>query len=249
MFSLMCHRLALSCIAFAALTACGGGRTDPSATLTVTEDEAVTEVATPTPTCASAPIGSTGYSLVFKGCDSANVATYYAKDECVRDNATGLIWQGQTPAGTGLRANDQFKTNYDSTTELQKWKSTFSAPNSILDPTLDFIAPTAAEVNATTNSIGFQNAVNTSNLCGSGAWRLPSKDELLSIVKTTEYPNIENIWFPNTVDRFYWTSSPEPGYAPLAWGVSFYGGFAAYSSRDFTTTGFNFNNFLVRLVR
>ena len=71
---------------------------------------------TPTPTaCTAAAIGSTGYSLVFKGCSAANVAEYYDKTECVRDNASGLIWQGQTPAGTGLRANDQRKTNYDST--------------------------------------------------------------------------------------------------------------------------------------
>ena len=72
--------------------------------------------------CTADAIGSTGYSLVFKGCSAANVAEYYDKTECVRDNATGLIWQGQTPAGTGLRANDaSTKLTYDSMTEQQKW--------------------------------------------------------------------------------------------------------------------------------
>jgi Protein of unknown function (DUF1566) len=194
---------------------------------------------TPTPTaCTAAAIGSTGYSLVFKGCSAANVAEYYDKTECVRDNATGLIWQGQTPAGTGLRANDAYKTNYDSTTALQKLNVSV------------FVAPTQAEVDASTNSIGFKNAVNATNLCGSGAWRLPTKDELLGIVKTTEAPTIDIVWFPNTpLNSVYWTSTlyPITGGADFAWIVSFNDGHA-YS--DGLRGGQNgYLNFLVRLVR
>jgi Protein of unknown function (DUF1566)/Domain of unknown function (DUF5011) len=190
--------------------------------------------------CTAAPIGSTGYSLVFKGCSAANVAEYYDKTECVRDNATGLIWQGQTAAGTGLRANDQYKTNYDSTTELQKYSST-------VNNVAIFVAPTAAEVNATTNSIGFKNAVNATNLCGSGAWRLPTKDELLGIVKINPVaPMIDTDWFPNTPQySAYWTASPYAGHARLAWGVNFYYGNAGYDYRD----GYGGNYYLVRLVR
>ena len=73
-------------------------------------------------------------------------------------------------------------------------------------------APTLAQVNASTNSIGFKNAVNAANLCGSGEWRLPTKAELLGLVKTTApAPKIDATWFPNTsADSFYWTSSPDP---------------------------------------
>ena len=198
------------------------------------------------PACTAAAIGSTGYSLVFKGCSAANVAEYYDKTECVRDNASGLIWQGQTAAGTGLRANDQYKTNYDSTTALQKWRGTNSGPGGALDPVNDFIAPTLAEVNASTNSIGFKNAVNATNLCGSGAWRLPTKDELIGIVKPTEYPTIDNAWFPNTMDWYYWTSSPLAGYAHIARSVHFFDGYASYELRDFSGYGYSV---LVRLVR
>ena len=175
---------------------------------------------TPTPTaCTAAPIGSTGYSLVFKGCDAANVATYYDKTECVRDNATGLIWQGQTGPGTGLRANDELKTNFDSTTALQKW-------NGDIPPT--FRSPTQMEIDDITNSIGFKNAVNNTNLCGSSAWRLPTKDELLGIVKTSESPTIDNVWFPNTAGRYYWTSSHDDASgAAYAWHVGFDFGYAA----------------------
>jgi hypothetical protein len=161
------------------------------------------------------------------------VAEYYDKTECVRDNATGLIWQGQTPAGTGLRANDQVKTNYDSTTELQKY-NVGSPP----------IAPIQAEIDATTNSIGFQNAVNATNLCGSSAWRMPTKDELLGIVKSAEFPTIDNAWFPNTADRLYWTSSPYPAVAPYAYHVDFGAGY-----RDYSVVGFRHSGDPVRLVR
>ena len=221
----------------------------PAPTPTPTPAPAPTPTPTPTPTaCTAAAIGSTGYSLVFKGCSAANVAEYYDKTECVRDNATGLIWQGQTPAGTGLRANDAYKTNYDSTTVLQKWKGTFSGPGGTLSDTLDFVAPTAAEVNATTNSIGFKNAVNATNLCGSGAWRLPTKDELLGIVKTSEYPTIDNSWFPNTADWAYWTSSPYSGKANFALHVGFWDGRLDTDDRGLFTSYISGYD-LVRLVR
>ncbi|HMS25864.1 MAG TPA: DUF1566 domain-containing protein [Burkholderiaceae bacterium] len=196
-----------------------------------------TPTPTPTPTaCTAAPIIATEkYSLVFKGCDSANMAQYYDKTECVRDNTTGLIWQGQTGAGTGLRANDQFKSNYDSTTALQKYNGSV------------FVAPTQADIDAITNSIGFKNAVNTSNLCGSSAWRLPTKDELLVLVKDSEFPTIDNAWFPNTLDsRYYWTSTPFAGVDYNAWFVWFNHANALEGGRG--GFGSEFDG-LVRLVR
>ena len=205
------------------------------ATYKVTVTGAACVGATPTTSCVQPAYPSTGYSQVFKGCDAANVATYYAKDECVRDNVTGLIWQGQTAAGTGLRANDQYKTNFDSTTGDQNWNGGTPIP------------ATQGQIDAITNSIGFKNAVNATNLCGSNAWRLPTKDELLGIVKTSESPTIDNSWFPNTVEWYYWTSSPYAGDATYVWGVFFSNGEADYGYRD-GYNGFSYNS-LVRLVR
>ena len=182
--------------------------------------------------CTAAAIGSTGYSLVFKGCSAANVAEYYDKTECVRDNASGLIWQGQTPAGTGLRANDQYKTNYDSTTALQKFT----------------VAPTQSDIDTATNSIGFKNAINVSNLCGSNSWRLPTQDELLGIVKTTEAPTIDNAWFPNVPSQSaYWTSTPDVEDDYHAMAVNFESGYdiSAYRRGTYGIEAY----LLVRLVR
>ena len=205
-------------------------------TVTVKGAACLGSVPAPTPACTAATINpAEPYSLVFKGCDANNVATYYDKTECVRQNSTGLIWQGQTPAGTGLRANDQYKTNFDSTTELQKWNGT------------TFVTPTQAEVDAITNSIGFKNAVNATNLCGSSAWRLPTKDELLGIVKiNAAAPMIDTDWFPNTL-RFglNLSASPYQSYAYRAWGISFYDGIAYDINRDHY---YGNSNALVRLV-
>ncbi|HOZ67571.1 MAG TPA: hypothetical protein PLH13_09090, partial [Burkholderiaceae bacterium] len=93
------HLLALA--ACSMLLACSGGG-DAEAPADTTSGTASTPSAAdpsaPAPAaCTAAPIGATGYSLVFKGCDAANEATYYDKSECVRDNATGLICRNKLP--------------------------------------------------------------------------------------------------------------------------------------------------------
>lgn len=180
--------------------------------------------------CSAAPINpAESYSLVFKGCSASNVAEYYDKTECVRQNSTNLIWQGQTPAGSGLRANDQFKSNFDSTTEAQKWNGS------------TYVIPTTVQVDAITNSIGFKKAVNDSNLCGSAAWRIPSKAELEGIVNASVgAPTIDLSWFPNTPNgTYYWTNTTN-GSAINAYAVDFSVGLSALGDRDASA--------LVRLV-
>ena len=193
--------------------------------------------------CAADATSSTGYSLVFKGCSAANVAEYYDKTECVRDNATGLIWQGQTPAGTGLRANNQYKTNFTSTTELQKQTTVTGAVTSV--------APTQAEVDAVTNSVGFTNAVNASNLCGSTAWRLPVKDELLTIFKANQSPSFDSVAFPNTnTAGVYISSTPYLNAEAHIWGFYLSTAFGPSSFAESVGRGnaFGLGKAVVRLV-
>jgi hypothetical protein len=58
-----------------------------------------------------------------------------------------------------------------------------------------------------------------------GGWRLPTKDELLSIVDTSHAnPAINPNAFPNTPSTFFWSSSPVVGVSDIAWGVHFSGG-------------------------
>ncbi|TXT33138.1 MAG: hypothetical protein FD135_5546 [Comamonadaceae bacterium] len=134
----------------------------------------------------------------------------FAVTECVKDNITGLIWEGKT--ASGLRAGSVTYTNYDNTAAAQFFNGTTHAN------------PTQAQIDAATNAIGYKNAVNASALCGYTDWRLPTADELQSLVDySVPYPGptIDSTWFPNTPGRGYWSMTPVVGVAPLAWIVYF----------------------------
>lgn len=188
------------------ITACGGGGDEA----TTTSETPSTTTTNPTPTgCSPAPIASTGYSLVFKGCNGAGVAEYYDKTECVRDNASGLIWEGKPASGN--RASTNVYTNYDSTVDRQK-------PHNG-----SFAKPTQAHIDSPSNSIGYQNAVNGSKLCGFNNWRMPLKIELQGIQQSNGKADAN--WFPNTVSSFYWSMSLTPSLpANLAIVVNFNNG-------------------------
>ena len=130
----------------------------------------------------------------------------YDKTECVQDNITGLVWEGKNPSGSSSRDVDATYTNYDSTASAQK-------PGNV--------NPTQAEIDASSNSIGYKNSVNASSLCGYTDWRLPDKNELLGIVVASPTnPQIDSAWFPNTQSTAYWSSWAFPG-GIFAWSVGF----------------------------
>ena len=71
----------------------------------------------------------------------------------------------------------------------------------------------------------YVDSVNAIRLCGYSDWRLPAKDELLSLVEIESKPTIDNTWLPNTQADWYWSVSPYASDAASAWVVGFgYGG-------------------------
>ncbi|MEO6291923.1 MAG: DUF1566 domain-containing protein [Burkholderiaceae bacterium] len=155
-----------------------------------------------TPTCTLASVGSTGYSLVFKACDATNVATYYDKTECLRDNATGLIWEGKT--SSGLRAVDNKYNNLDSTSLLQIAANTVPS-------TTPARSPTQTEIDAPDNAVGYKNNVNALSLCGSNRWRLPTLPELQTLRLPGATTQIDLDWFSNTNLNGYYATSTQFG--------------------------------------
>ena len=159
----------------------------------------------------------------------------YTKEECVKDNGTGLIWEGKPTTGTRAASNKY--TNYDSLIALQKPRG-----NGI-----NFDPPSQGEIGAGTNSIGYISTVNNSNLCGfSTNWRRPTKAELLVILDASQSPKIDNGWFPNTQSGNYLTSDMG-GADNLAWGINFGPDNGLGLGTDTVTIGRNFSAAL-RLV-
>ena len=75
--------------------------------------------------------------------------------------------------------------------------------------------PTQAQIDASSNSIGYVNAVNAMSLCGYSDWRVPTLNELLTInvgASNSVQQNLTNdmvTWFPNLYPSGYWTSTPD----------------------------------------
>lgn len=76
---------------------------------------------------------------------------------------------------------------------------------------------------------------------GYADWRVPSQDELLSLVVEGNYPCICQKAFPGTPEAWFWTATPDSANAGNAWTIYFgYGGV-------YTFGRFDLNH--VRLVR
>ncbi len=201
--------------------------------------------------CTADPIGSTGYSLVFKGCDANNVAQYYDKTECVRENATGLIWEGKPTSGD--RANTKYFNNFDDTTKLQSVVQSYTgspATNNLVIIQTP-VAPTQAQIDSPANSIGYVNAVRSSNLCGFSDWRRPIAAELMALVKPGAAPTIDATWFPNTMAYHYWSSSPSIATADdrYASTLNFLNGLRSTWSRKIAIEAYPTDRAYLRLVR
>ncbi|HNA22009.1 MAG TPA: DUF1566 domain-containing protein, partial [Agitococcus sp.] len=144
---------------------------------------------------------------------------------CVQDNHTGLMWEVKTDDG-GLRDKDNYYT----------WYNTNAATNGSY----------AGTENGGKNTQAFVQAVNAQDngqgLCGHSNWRLPTKQELHSIVNYGKYnPAIDTAYFPNTVNSWYWSSSPVAYNSYLAWIVNFGYGYDYFNHKYY--------NYYVRLVR
>jgi len=78
-----------------------------------------------------------------------------------------------------------------------------------------------------TDTEDFINALNAANFGGYSDWRIPSREELQSIVDYSipdPGPTINAGYFPNTVSSYYWSSTTYALYTSNAWGVYFHNG-------------------------
>lgn len=170
--------------------------------------------------------GSAGFDFTKLDSNGNVLAASATSWSCVRDNHTGLIWELKTDDG-GLR--DQGNT--------YSWYNADFATNG------DYAGNQGGGIcsgGISCDTFAYVTAVNSIGLCGAGDWRLPTRDELLSIVdnsKAYPSPNIDSNYFPNTtVSSSFWTSSPYVGnysWSSGAWVVEFIKGAVNYDGKGY----------------
>ena len=164
---------------------------------------------------------------------------------CTKDNKTGLTWEVKTD-DNGLRDKD--------------WLYSWYQPNGNNGGDVGYTDATIKTPKCSTkdncNTYAFTNVVNAKGLCGKNDWRMPTVDELMTLVecfdgkydtdgsctnyKPMSYPTINSTYFPNTVTNWYWSSSPVANGSGVAQGVYFGNGASNYD--------FKYSSDFVRLV-
>jgi len=100
----------------------------------------------------------------------------------------------------------------------------------------------AATCTGTATSIWDAALKLTSSQAGHTDWRLPTEDELISLVDYSKSdPAINTSIFPTESASYFWSASAYAGYSGNAWDVNFYVGLAYYSYKS--------SSYQVRLVR
>jgi hypothetical protein len=134
------------------------------------------------------------------------------KWDCVKDGATDLVWEVKTH-DRGLQDANNFYSWYSSPLN----RVTSGTKNN---------GKCRGGINCDTQS--YVNAINAKRVCGYSDWRLPSRKELLSLVRNTsgseQNTTIDTRYFPSTPGDWYWTADTDLGDSDHAWYVLFYNG-------------------------
>jgi hypothetical protein len=140
---------------------------------------------------------------------------------CTRDADSSLVWELKTADGAP-RDKDRSYTNFSADYDPSRTRG------------------------SATDAAGYVKTVNDAKLCGATDWRMPTRGELLSLVRLGgKGLALDEAWFPHSASKaaksVYWAGSAFAGKADNAWGVDFSDGVAGDDNRSVY--------YAVRLVR
>jgi hypothetical protein len=157
----------------------------------------------------AAPTGSAAMDSRFVGLDPAGNlladGTAAGERACIKDKNSGLVWEART--------RDSGPQDYRHT---YTWRDTPSAGGVASCP------------DSVCNTDSYAAALSKARLCGISDWRLPTREELRSLVdyqRPYPGPAIASDAFPNTAAQFHWAAEPDASDTHSAWGIGFVFGF------------------------
>lgn len=127
--------------------------------------------------------------------------------ECVLDRRTGLLWEVKL-AAPGARHRDQTYSWYSADGATNGGESGLRGGGDCVLERCDTEA--------------YVEAVNAEGLCGRADWRLPSRDEALTLLdpaRIGQGPAVDPVYFPETAAAEYWTATTFSLYPQGAWAV------------------------------
>lgn len=132
--------------------------------------------------------------------------TKIASGKCVKDNNTGLIWEVKQDKN-GVKG-DSLHDADDSYTWYNPDNSTNGGYAGAQDK-ISCFGYKNGDSKSYCNTQAYVQRVNFQSWCGYSDWRLPTFNELYSLVDYSMKQNytIDISYFPNTVNQWYWSSS------------------------------------------
>ncbi|HRP95527.1 MAG TPA: DUF1566 domain-containing protein [Rhodocyclaceae bacterium] len=133
---------------------------------------------------------------------------------CILDVRTGLMWEVKTPEPGLHYAGNTYSWHYPPEAEMYT-RGDNGKPNG------------GTCTGSGCDTWAFMNAVNEQGLCGFHDWRVPSREELGSIIDPRikpPGPTLSVEYFPNTVSAEHWSSSAYRFHSPGAWAWGFENG-------------------------
>lgn len=136
-----------------------------------------------------------------------------ASGNCVEDTATGLMWEGKSD----VPGPHDWRNTYS-------WFNPDEAQNE-----LDYrgLADGGECQGSQCDTWSFLDAVNEAGYCGFNDWRLPTRNELMSIsdLRKADNPPTANLdYFPHTQAAEYWTGFDYGTQHESAWAWNFFYG-------------------------
>jgi hypothetical protein len=197
------------------ITTCGDAETPPSNSLTCPVDQFPGQDAEfgRDVTHDNDTDGHAGFSFTKLDANGNPLGADALSWTCVRDNVTGRVWEVKTNDGAlPLRDKDWTYTWYDPDPALNGGHAGTQDGGTCFG-------------GISCDTYSYLQAVNdpARGLCGAHDWRLPTREELRSIVDySRSKPAIDTNYFPDIESGWsYWSSSPFVNDSASAWNIPF----------------------------